>query len=112
MGMVSQEVVQLQRRLADLERLVNSLLTPKSKPRVIVGQSNLVAKSPSGGIAARSGTTISSAVCTIWTRSGSTLSATSQTATVYNLSSSAVAGSVYVGIVETNIGYVAVWEDC
>jgi hypothetical protein len=76
------------------------------------GPGQLLARSPSGGIAARSGTTISSAVCTVWERSGSTISATSRTITVYNLSTSAVGGTAYIIAGPTNIGYVAVWEDC
>lgn len=74
--------------------------------------SSLVAKSPGGGIAARSGTTVSSATCTVWQRSGTTLSATTQTITVYNLSTTAVGNTVYIVATMTNIGWVAVWEDC
>lgn len=103
---------QLNRRLADLERIVNQLLAPKSKPRLIINGASKVLKSPSGGIAALSGTTISSATCTQWDRSGSTISAGSDTETVYNLSTTAVASNAMIVAVETNMGWVAVWEDC
>lgn len=76
------------------------------------GTRSLVCKTGGSGIAARSGTTISSATCTVWTRSGSTLSATADTITVYNLSASAVGNTVHIVAEMTNIGWVAVWEDC
>ena len=72
----------------------------------------LVCVTPSGGIAARSGTTVSSATCVVWKRSSSTLSATSSSVTVFNLSTTAVAGNAYIVADPTNIGLVAVWEDC
>lgn len=75
---------------------------------------SVVAYTPSGGIAARSGSTVSSASCTVYDRSGSTISASSpsRSVAVYNLSTTAVAASVYIVATLTNIGYVAVWEDC
>lgn len=73
---------------------------------------SLVCKTGGGGIAARSGTTVSSGTCTVWQRSGTTLSATSTTITVYNLSTTAVGNTVYIVAEMTNIGWVAVWEDC
>jgi hypothetical protein len=76
------------------------------------GNTSLVMKSPGGGIAARSGTTVSSATCTVWERSGTTLSAGTRTETVYNLSTTAVAATVFIVAELTNIGWVAVWEDC
>jgi hypothetical protein len=76
------------------------------------GGSGIVMKTPVGGIAARSGTTVSSATCTQWDRSGSTMSAGTATYTVYNLSTTAVAATVFIVAVQTNIGWVAVWEDC
>jgi hypothetical protein len=72
----------------------------------------MVCKTSGSGIAARSGTTVSSGTCTIWSRSGTTLSATSTTITVYNLSTAAVGNTVYIVATMTNIGWVAVWEDC
>jgi hypothetical protein len=77
------------------------------------GGTALVMKSSGGGIAVRSGNTLgSSATCTVWGRSGSTLSAGTRTESVYNLSTTAVANSVFIVAIETNIGWVAVWEDC
>jgi hypothetical protein len=73
---------------------------------------SLVCITGGSGIAARSGTTVSSATCTIVNRSGSTISTGSSTITVYNLSTTAVGNSVYIVAEPTNIGYVAVWEDC
>jgi hypothetical protein len=84
----------------------------KLLPVLLGVDGGLLMQTPSGGIAARSGTTISSAVCTVWTRSGSTISATSQTESVFNLSTSAVGGTKYIIAKDTNIGKVAVWEDC
>ncbi len=82
---------------------------------VVLGASaspGVVMKTPGGGIAARSGTTISSATCTQWNRSGSTLSASTETYAVYGLSTTAVANSVFIVAIPTNIGWLAVWEDC
>jgi hypothetical protein len=72
----------------------------------------LVCKTPGGGIAARSGTTVSSATCTVWKRATSTMSAGTTTLPVWNLSTAAVAATEFIVAVPTNIGYVAVWEDC
>lgn len=77
-----------------------------------IPQRAVVCYTPGGGIAARSGTTVSSAACSVVSRSGSTLSTGSNTLSVYNLSTTAVAASVYIVAVPTNIGFVAVWEDC
>jgi hypothetical protein len=79
---------------------------------VIKSSSSLVCITGVSGIAARAGTTVSSATCTIVNRSGSTISTGSATITVYNLSTTAVGNSVYIVAEPTNIGYVAVWEDC
>lgn len=76
------------------------------------GVNAMVCKTPGGGIAARSGTTVSSATCTAWNRASSTLSAGSATITVYNLSTTAVAATAFIVAELTNIGWVAVWEDC
>lgn len=82
-------------------------------PFPIKGNSGgIVLITPSGGIAARSGSTISSASCTIVNRSGSTISTGTATYTVWNMSTSAVAGTAYIVAEWTNIGLVAVWEDC
>jgi hypothetical protein len=81
---------------------------------VVIGEgaTSVVCITGGSGIAARSGTTISSATCTRVSRSSSTISTGSATVTVWNLSTTAVGNSVYIVAVPTNIGYVAVWEDC
>jgi hypothetical protein len=71
-----------------------------------------VCETPSGGITARSGSTISSAMCVVYKRVTNTISSTSNTVKVWNLSTTAVAGSVLIVAEPTNIGLVAVWEDC
>lgn len=71
-----------------------------------------LAITPGGGIAARSGSTISSAMCTLVTRSGSTISTGSATRKVWNLSTTAVGATKYIVYIPTNIGNIAVWEDC
>ena len=75
-------------------------------------KSGLVLITPVGGIAARSGSTISSAICTIVNRNGSTISTGTKTFIVWNMSTMAVAGNAYIGVIWTNIGWKAVWEDC
>ena len=75
-------------------------------------RSALLCRTGGSGIAARSSTTVASATCTVWRRSGTTISASTTTIPVYNLSTSAVAANAYIIASPTNIGYVAVWEDC
>lgn len=73
-----------------------------------------VAVTPSGGIPARSGTTLGTATCTLQQVSyAGTLSSTTRTVTVSNLSTTAVGGSAYI-ICQRVVGggLVAVWEDC
>ena len=72
----------------------------------------IVMKTSGSGIAARSGTTVSSGTCTEWIRTTSTMSAGTATYTVWNLSTTAVGNSVFIVAIQTNIGWVAVWEDC
>ena len=80
-----------------------------------------IMKTPSGGIGARSGTTPGSASCTFWWIGVGGLLAewlnpqgAAQTATVYNLSTSAVAGSAYIVAMQDLLSgrLIAVWEDC
>lgn len=57
----------------------------------------LIAKTPSGGIAAMSGTTPGSATCRIWNRGPTGALVDSLVdVTVYNMSGSAVAGTKYI----------------
>ena len=70
--------------------------------------------SPSGGIAARSTLTMGSASCDIYTcSSGGVLSDSGANETVYNMASSAFAGSTH-GIAARNAAglLVAIVEDC
>jgi hypothetical protein len=67
------------------------------------------------GIAARSGTTPGSATVTLYKiNSGPTLATATTTVTAYNLSTSAVAASAYVVIMQEQITgkFICVWEDC
>lgn len=70
-------------------------------------------KAPAGGIAAKVGTTLGSATCTRYKLVAGVETATSETATVYNGGSTAVANNAFVFAVEDTEGFVtAVWEDC
>lgn len=73
---------------------------------------NFIAYTPVGGIAARSGSTVSSADCTIYAINGTTLTASSITVPVFNLSTTAVAGSKYIVTQLAGGVHIAVWEDC
>ena len=110
----AREIEQLQKQLNALATAFRESQRPKPTSWVQnnSARSGLVLITPSGGIAARSGSTISSAVCTIVNRSGSTISTGTETFTVWNMSTTAVAGNAYIGVLWTNIGWKAVWEDC
>ena len=71
-----------------------------------------ILQTPSGGIAARSGTTVSFANCTVFSVVGTTLTSAGFTLPVGNLSTTAVAGSAYIVAVMAGGALVAVWEDC
>ena len=71
-----------------------------------------ILQTPSGGIAPRSGTTVSFANCTVYSIIGTTLTSAGFTLPVGNLSTTAVAGSVYIGAVFMGGALIAVWEDC
>jgi hypothetical protein len=55
-----------------------------------------LAQTPGGGIAARSGTTVSSASCTIWRNINGTLESTGITLTVYNFATTAIGATKYI----------------
>ena len=95
----------------DLINMINSPAGELPKGRVLPAEC-ILCKTPGGGIAARSGTTISSASCDVFRQSSGTISDSGTDATVWNISSTAVAGSTYIIAAPTNVGYVAVWEDC
>lgn len=71
-----------------------------------------ILQTPGGGIAARSGSTVSSANCTVYNALGGTLTSAGFTLPVYNLSTTAVVGSVYIVAVMAGGVLIAVWEDC
>jgi hypothetical protein len=73
---------------------------------------NYIAMTPGGGIAARSGTTISSADCAVYSGEGGTLTSAGITVPVYNLSTTAVGASKYIVAAWAGGVLVAVWEDC
>ena len=75
-------------------------------------RSAVLCKTDGGGIAARSGTTLSSGTCTVYTATGGSLASTSFTVTVYNLSATAVAASTYIIAIAAGGILIAVWEDC
>ena len=67
---------------------------------------------PSGGIPARSGSTLGSASCQRMTVAGGTRAPTDQYYTVYNDFLSAVSGSVDIVALKINGIWVVVAEDC
>jgi hypothetical protein len=73
---------------------------------------NYIAKTPGGGIAARSGTTITYADCTVYTGQAGILESADIEVPIYNLSTTAIAGNTYVVAVWASGVLVAVWEDC
>lgn len=80
-------VAQLERKVIELERLVNSLLRPKSIAKIIAGTGASDAKLvtvPSGGIAAKSGSTVSSGTATEQKITGSTVGTNTSTLTLFN----------------------------
>lgn len=97
----------------DAEELLNLLgTTPQDFTRRLGSSPCYLLQTPSGGIAARSGSTISSADCTLYSGAGGSLVSAGITVPVYNLSTTAVAGSVYIIAVFAGGVMVAVWEDC
>ena len=60
-------------------------------------QRDYLVKTPSGGIPARSGTTLGSATCTIQDLSSSYVASDGNDVTVLNPSDAAIAGSIYIG---------------
>lgn len=71
-----------------------------------------ICKNGASTIGARAGSTISSRSCTVYKGSGGTLTALSDTITVYNLSSTAVAVDAYLVAALVGDIWIAVWEDC
>lgn len=77
-------------------------------------QHGVIIKTPSGGIAARSGTTVSSASCDVFSIVGTTLTDTGNNIDVYNISISPVGASKY-GLAKKEYAtgkWVIDFEDC
>lgn len=78
------------------------------------GEHGVIIKTPSGGIAARSGTTVSSASCDVFSIVGTTLTDTGNNIDVFNISISSVGGSKY-GLAKKEYAtgkWVIDFEDC
>jgi hypothetical protein len=79
-------------------------------------QGGYIAKTPSGGIAARSGDTVTMVDCDIYYLSGTgstrTVTPTGITLPVGNMSTTAIAGSVYIMVAPFGGALMAPWEDC
>jgi len=91
----------------------------KEPPPTIRGVNAVIALTPGGGIAARSGTTAGSANCTFYrVNSSGTLTTVKDnagsdiTATVYNIAGSAIAGSAYIQAKYIYGEWIADFEDC
>lgn len=95
---------------AMLQSLGQSLNNPK--PSQGVRTPCIMALTPTGGIAARSGTTVSSANCTVYYNAAGTLTSAGFTVPIYNLSTTAVAQAVYVLAVHAGGTLFCNWEDC
>lgn len=68
---------------------------------------------PGGGIAARSGTTVSSAECTVYQRVGATIESTGRPLTVYNFAAAAIPASAYAIVSRDKFGtWWVVAVDC
>lgn len=78
------------------------------------GEHGVIIKTPAGGIAARSGTTVSSASCDVFSIVGTTLTDTGNNIDVFNISISSVGGSKY-GLAKKEYAtgkWVIDFEDC
>ena len=101
---------------ADAEALAKSIGSDSSEfpePRARPGLQVGVFYTPSGGIPARSGTTMGSASCTRVSFDGATITATDGPADdVRNLGTEAVAGSSYIQCLFVDGTWLANWEQC
>jgi hypothetical protein len=78
------------------------------------GEHGVIIKTPAGGIAARSGTTVSSASCDVFSIVGTTLTDTGNNIDVFNISISSVGASKY-GLAKKEYAtgkWVIDFEDC
>lgn len=89
-----------------IERLgASTVIGFTSKPQYVIGKSN-------GAISARSGTTPGSGDVDLYFDDGGTLTASGETITVKNLSSTGTSDDVWVGCAYDGIDYWLDWEDC
>jgi hypothetical protein len=77
---------------------------PTPQQPAIPAPRTIIVKVHASGIAARSGTTVSSASCDIFEIVGSTLTDTTFNVDVYNLSTTAVTASIYVPASQNRFG--------
>lgn len=93
-------------------RAVDALSSGGSGTSSGSGTAGIYFVAPVGGIPARSGTTVGSATCNVWSRSGTTIASAATTATIYNVSSTAVGASKYGWAAWDGSGYIVVVESC
>lgn len=99
----------------DAERIVQNIESGDGWYReglVRSGGGSQVFTTPSGGIAARSGSTLGSATCTKVSVSGGTRTVSANTATVYNDFRDAISGTVDIVATRINGIWLAIAEDC
>jgi len=95
---------------ADANALIDMISTSDAEHEEIkpigsgIGQ---IVQTPGGGIAARSGTTVSSASCTQVTISSGTLTALTDTVTVHNIWPFAIPASYYIMALQAGGGLIA-----
>jgi hypothetical protein len=101
--------------LQDATALANSIGSSEgSYPEIATNQRHgIIIQTPSGGIPARSGTTVGKANCTIYSISASDiLTSTGVSVSVVNLAAEAVAGSVYGQAKRAGGRWVIDYEEC
>lgn len=112
--MNEREVAILKQEVARLSKMLEQLMQPKSVARLIVPDKSIirVCKNGATAIAARSGSTLSSQNCTLYSTAGGTLTAQTPTIAVRNLSTTAVAADAYIIALWDGESWLAGWEDC
>ena len=105
----------------DIERVLRLVESePARKPKPSIGTNEfetafrhgVICQTPGSGIAARSGTTLTSAACTVHYIDNGTLTAFGETIDVYNLASASIAGTTYITAKLVGTNWVADMEDC
>lgn len=109
MELIARYIGRLEAQIGNLERRLAAL------QRFGADDGGLILLTPSGGIAARSGTAPGSAVCDVCRINGSDqLETTGEGRLIYNIASSAVAGEVYIQSKREcrSDKHIADFEDC